>query len=501
MGSLGATAATAAIIVWWQPGDRLALADARTQDNQTSNSQADALPTKLFFGSEACSRCHDGTPADQKPVLVCRGDEMKLWRQDKHREAYAVLWSRRAIQMGTLLQFEGSVATQKECLSCHGADVADSPVDRETFDPKEGVTCAICHGPAEEWVAAHAPPFKLRRDEWRQKCRSEKAAKFGMRDVWTPVKRAELCVSCHVGNHAEDKVITHRMYAAGHPPLPGIEGATFCDEMPRHWQLLKEKSPEVQEILEAEPAESRFENSQFVLISGMVALRETFRLLADEAGDAQRRWPEFALFDCQACHHELQTPSRWQSRGFSGKPGRPHTQAWPTVLVRLALHQLGQSDQAWLDKLSAFQEAGDVQPFGKREQVAAAARQIVDWADQQCHALDKAPIDAAGARKLLRFLGRLGQESTDYDSARQIAWAFQAIYNELTEVPAKDRHQVIAEIQSLNLRLPTLDSPTETDTIAADLQTRNDFDPSEFHVEWDRLLRSFELPLPELSRP
>ena len=501
LASLGALAA-AGIAFSWQSGDRLALADTRTQADQASDSQADDGPSKLFFGAEACRRCHDGKPADQKPVLVCRGDEMKLWRQDKHREAYSVLFGDRAKQMGELMQLEGSVAIQKECLSCHGANVGDSPKDPDTFDLKEGVSCAICHGPFEEWVAAHAPPFQKRRDEWRQKSRSEKEEKFGMRDVWTPVKRAELCVSCHIGNHSEGKVITHAMYAAGHPPLPGIEGSTFCDEMPRHWQLLKEKSKEVQEILDKQELDkSRFENSRFVLISGMVAMRESFRLLAGEAADANRKWPELAQFDCQSCHHELQTPGLRQSRGLSGKPGRPRTPAWPTVLVRLALYHLGQNDQALADQLKVFQDAGDVQPFGKREQVSTVASQIVTWADRQCVSLERTPIDAAGARKLLLFLGRLGQEPIDYDSACQIAWVFQAIYNELAEVPTEDRHRVIAEIRSLKSRLAKLGSSSAGDSEAADLQMRNDFDPDQFRAEWNDLLRSFELPLPELGRP
>ena len=35
-------------------------------------------------------------------------------------------------------------------------------------------------------------------------------------------------------------MVTHEMYAAGHPPLPGFEIATFCSQMPPHWESAAE---------------------------------------------------------------------------------------------------------------------------------------------------------------------------------------------------------------------------------------------------------------------
>ena len=43
--------------------------------------------------------------------------------------------------------------------------------------------------------------------------------------------RAKLCSACHVGNVEDGKLVTHEMYAAGHPPLPGIEIVAFCDAL------------------------------------------------------------------------------------------------------------------------------------------------------------------------------------------------------------------------------------------------------------------------------
>ena len=37
------------------------------------------------------------------------------------------------------------------------------------------------------------------------------------------------------------------MYAAGHPPLPGFEIATFTQQMPKHWVDFADKSADVQD--------------------------------------------------------------------------------------------------------------------------------------------------------------------------------------------------------------------------------------------------------------
>ena len=83
----------------------------------------------------------------------------------------------------------------------------------------QGVSCDGCHGPAERWLQPHAFNTKM----WRALSPEEKETRFGMFNVRDPVKQAQLCMSCHVGNAAEGKVVTHAMMAAGHPPLPSLK--------------------------------------------------------------------------------------------------------------------------------------------------------------------------------------------------------------------------------------------------------------------------------------
>src|SRR5262249_32957402 len=123
-------------------------------------------------------------------------------------------------------------------------------------------------------------------------------------------------------------------FAAGHPPLPGFEPTVFSDAMPRHWQYLREKPPNIQKDLQYDGRE--YEQTKLVLVGAAVSLAESMRLLAEQCAKAATGL-DYANFDCYACHHDLKTQSWRQKYGFAGKPGRVPMRPWPTVLVRLAI--------------------------------------------------------------------------------------------------------------------------------------------------------------------
>jgi hypothetical protein len=498
-----------AILAWFQPdgkGSQPAESAAREVDRRTSGARlVTRAGDKLYFNTSGCGNCHeegklkpDGRPKfPYDPVCAC--NELVRWRTDqKHQNAYNVLSSERSLRMGRALGIEPTGNTGAACTACHGVSLANVPVVDDTLDKSEGVSCAVCHGPYQKWAKEH--PFNInpgQRAAWRAKSREDHELEDGMRDVWTLSKRAELCASCHIGNLQQGKFVAHDMYASGHPPLPSIEFSTFAESM-RHWQDLKEKSRQaLSDLHVTDKSEINFEQTKFVLIGGMVAFREQCRLLdgnmQKDVGD--QRLPDLSLFDCYACHHELERPSWRQQAGRSGLPGRPQPHQWPTLLVKLALHQLP-DEKAEIEHLNKLEEqmavACNVQPFGNPMQVAEAAKTLADWADQQVKLLEVTKITGGAAARLLNYLYTLSEQpQIDYDSSRQIAWAFKTIYNELFQVNGDDeRQQVVAGLKSLNLDVPDTREVSDGRGLAEDLRVRGQFQPSTFHKQMDELRES-----------
>lgn len=485
-----------------------------------ANKPAPAVPTavaiqdkasskgpKLYFGVAGCGNasCHDNP--SQKDTILCDCNEVQVWSErDKHKDANTVLTGERAQQMAKLLGIVGDIAREKACISCHGVVVEDEKVKHSSFRLEDGVSCVACHGAYKKWISLHGIVVEF--DEWRKKSRAEKEKDYGMADLWDPEKRATLCASCHIGNAEQKKVVTHDMYAAGHPPLPGIETAAFSDAMPRHWKYLAEKSRKVQTIL---GYEGDLERTQLVVIGGLVSLRESMKLMAAQATqDGGKKWPEFAQLDCYACHHDLKSPSWRQLRGYNGKPGRPDMRPWPLALAQLGTLHAAKGDaeeekrllREMHDKVKALSDVFAAQPFGDPEKVAKAAEQVSKWAEkmlERVHPREKADAPKAGIfdrGAAGRMLAGLGKESKnrllDFDSARQVAWASRSIQRDLDGKSAAD-----PEITKLHKELAAqlqLDLPDGRKEIAGDflketLEKLNNYEPERFQRAFERLTK------------
>jgi Cytochrome c554 and c-prime len=494
-------------------GSAAALSSVESKNSQGSRFspviQENGKPTKMYYGVLACSNngCHDNpTNPNQKDIILCGYDEVRIWStQDKHKDANKVLTGPLAKQMAKLLGIKGDFANEAACISCHGVLVDDpKKIHKPSFNLNEGVSCGVCHGMNKEWVAKHSD--FLERETWRALSRTTKETQFGMTDLWNPEKRALLCASCHIGNAAEGKVVTHAMYAAGHPPLPSFELATFSDAMPRHWKYLAEKPAPVQKILNYDPAKVGLEQTQLAMIAGLVSFRESMNLLASQAlQDAEPKhpdkgWPELAQFDCYACHHDLKSKSWRQERGYAGKPGRPNMRAWPAALVHLGILQAGKGDakaeakftKDLLARMKALTDAFDAQPFGDPKAVATAAKQAADWAGDLLKRIQDDPVDRTAARRLL---DGLRQESAgrllDFDSARQLAWTFRAIQNELNPkfAASAETAKLLKELENqLSLDLPKGQVEISKEYLKDVLEKLNDYEPERFRKSFELLI-------------
>jgi Cytochrome c554 and c-prime len=457
--------------------------------------------TPYIYGARHCAACHDQEQHDNMrrneiDGLICRMIEFPIYeKQDQHTQAFKALTGSRAAAMTRLLGYD--VTRSDACLNCHST--AEQGKGKQFFDREaDGVTCVACHGASAEWVEVHQ---RTDQSGWRGLDRRTKQDRYGMIDLWDPVRRAETCASCHIGSHSDGKVVTHAMYAAGHPPLPGFEAATFSEAEPRHWQYVGEKlqTPERAKRLNPAPNPRNLEQSQLVVLGGLVAFRESMKLFADPAAPDERPdtaetfAPDFARFDCAACHHDLRADNGASSRQLrrrGGAPGRPVPPEWPLILVRLGIEATeptqaaSQEEQLQLG-LGAFQQGLKARPFGDPHRTGPAARSLVRWTDSLLERLDRTLVDAAKARQLLLVLSKMARDNiSDYDSARQIAWAFRIIYYESVPDPKRDSvvDKILTELAvdlSLDLSPSQERTPIES-CLSQRLKISADFDPRAF---------------------
>jgi hypothetical protein len=450
-------------------------------------------PTRALFTPDDCAQCHSGgasrAPAlfgpRDRPQLV-RLDELRTWDQrDKHRRAYDALTTPRGRAIGKALALV-DVTRARACLSCHSTGFlpADPPAEVSgAFEVRaQGVGCTACHGPYLEWVQEHGLSGDRVR-AWRQRSAEEKGRAYGMADLRDSATRAKVCASCHVGDPDERKVVTHAMYVAGHPPLPGFEASAFVEAMPPHWWERDEvplfrADPALRERYHASASEPA--RTKAVLIGGVIALRESMRLLAAEAGGEARAeaqvsaWPDCARLECYSCHHDLESPGyrHWrQLRGFGhrfedlklkGTPGHPQPRPWPLALLRPALVQLERGTEpqpirdALRESLAELYRSLAARPTGDPEEVARAAHRLEAAAQALLDALTASRFDNTTPLRLLSALAAIpDDEFPDYDSARQVAWAARSMYADCRPRPAND-DRIAAVIRDLD-RLLKLD--------------------------------------------
>jgi hypothetical protein len=470
--------------------------------------KAERTPTMVYGPASSCTPCHESTKEGYKnwPLpLLCRCDEYTRWKKgDKHADAYNVLREKKARRMGEILNIK--VDEHESCLSCHAVVIKDETVKKTSeliqFRLNEGISCVICHGPYAEWVSLHGlqqnlPKWRPTDKDQERLTRARKETEFGMKDLWDPVKRATLCSSCHIGC-VEDgkpvKFITHEMYAAGHPPLPGFELSYYCEKMPRHWELLRDKVPAVRKELDFKDEER--EQTKLVLVGAATSLAESMRLLARQCEQAaqSRQGLDLANYDCYACHHDLKSESWRRKYGFAGTPGRVPMRPWPTVLVRLAIEHAA-DNRAQSERMTAELEARlqkvrdgfDARPFGATTQIKHAADALAEWADKLAKQVNNKLCDEAAARKLIAQVLSLCQNGVpDYDSARQIAWAFKVIYEELGDKPDAEVKRALDSLgRQVKLDLPAGRGKSEEQRENESRDGRkalNDYDPEAFMI-------------------
>lgn len=443
----------------------------------------------------SCVTCHNHPSADganghpfsakfnsDKYILLNEG---KTWKtEDPHSRAYSVLTEAPAEAMGKRLGYD--VAKSAACLACHASDKAPTiPADPKRFDPvrfdvTSGVGCTACHGVEKTWQTKH---FQAKDDkiEWRELTVGEKK---GMRDLRNPKVKAELCVSCHVGNPAEGKVISHAMYAAGHPPLPPFELASYLSGEPQHWKHPTElgyfvngkwADQERWERFHYHPADKESSAARNFAAGAVAALKAEAELILHEAKkampekDKYKDSVDFARFDCYSCHHDLKPNSDRQKRGYKAAPGRPTLRASIIRSAELIVEHAKESkvkdfSSAAAEFASIWKDlhvASTGNPYGDPEKMVVAAQAIISWCVKFITILgDSAspiysPFNKVMPSETVRLLELLAKEIGSKDNpmiadpevALVLSWAYSRIADDLKVAPTDQKLSMLFGIR------------------------------------------------------
>lgn len=496
-----------------------------------------AKPPFDYTNTDNCILCHSDTAKMKDHADFIGIAPAELWSKlDKHGQSFQLLKGKSRALTNQILGFDlqeafsgddmtslsedaqlaDKVQTVQSCLRCHATwpKAAVHPTGKPT-EPVEplarGVSCQACHGPAGEWEQAHSA-------KWWRRVGHQAKSKLGFTNVRNTLVRTELCASCHVGSVAEEKFVKHEWYAAGHPPLPGFEYSAFAAQMPAHWKPLADKgefdgrtaaSPPVPDgraerialrrrnidiadadikasyreanFADAKDGDDLFANlprTQEVTLSGVVVLKKFAGLAGDYAEEASKgnkrfTWPEFALYDCAACHHELRRQEGLTSRPKSSSPpGRPPMPRWTSALLGLATERKAELDS----ERHALELAFTQRPFGDPKKITAAAKKLAPQLDQLCQELGVAKFDEQRtARSLATLLSSAGTDAVrDYASARQIAWAIRGLRQDQERIPYGFDAQLDAQQQQAQDRIATLFRRDNRDELRLTLPARQE---------------------------
>ncbi|MFT6406808.1 MAG: hypothetical protein ACJAQ6_000218 [Arenicella sp.] len=256
------------------PANAIAQVASMPQAEEPGLQQAAAK--HLGVASCASSTCHGSTvPFADSNVLQ---NEFRTWNeQDTHARAYQTLLSPESKKIARNLGLV-SAESADVCLSCHADNVA--AIDHgQAFDIAEGVGCETCHGGAENYIESHT------------NATHQQNLTAGLSATENPTVRAELCVSCHIGNHS-DRKITHTIMGAGHPRL-SFELNTFSSIQPAHYQI-------DEDYIERKGSHSEL---QIWAIGQLVASEQLLKNI--RAFPRSGLFPELVHMDCLGCHQPM----------------------------------------------------------------------------------------------------------------------------------------------------------------------------------------------------
>ncbi|MGQ0659479.1 multiheme c-type cytochrome [Sphingosinicella sp.] len=261
-------------------------------------------PTYVGVATCGGTTCHGRSEADG-PVV--RQDELMIWQDPAspagaHSRAYAILRDPRSQIIAQRLGI-GQASTAPECLGCH----ATPPGQRGTrFLTTDGVGCESCHGPASGWLSSHYAVGGTHANNVSR----------GLVPLENPRVRAGICLDCHFGSAEQNRFVTHRIMAAGHPRI-SFELDLFTTLQAHH-----------QDDDDYRQRKGQSNALQTWAIGQTMALERSLTLFASPSRGIEGMFPEFYFFDCHSCHRRISDDTNFVPTAMPN-PGRPIPSGMP----------------------------------------------------------------------------------------------------------------------------------------------------------------------------
>jgi hypothetical protein len=409
--------------------NRLSLACLGLLLASSSMAELPQYDSNVHMGVATCaaSQCHgSAVPRDGSNVLQ---NEYVTWTQDDpHSRAYDVLSNEQSRRIAARLGLK-SATSAKICLDCH-ADNVPAARRGERFHLSDGVGCEACHGGAENWLATHYN---------RPTVTHEANLNAGLYPSENVADRSNLCLSCHLGTR--DKFATHRIMAAGHPRL-AFELDTFTE-------LWRTAGRQPHYRVDADYRERKGDvNHAYTWAAGLVAeSRQRLALINSSKLDGEGMFPEFAFYDCHACHRSMKTV-QWRPLPRHGGvgPGQPFVHDGTYVMSMALARAISPADGDAIESglVAMHRASGD-----NVEAIRAAARQL----DTSFASLQRklSPALVRGREmQILREVLATGAEGNylDYITAEQAFMAVQMLVIEIDDPYLEDKLDSIADTLS-----------------------------------------------------
>lgn len=356
------------------------------------------------LGAATCasSVCHGKlSQQDGRNVWL---NEYRIWTgADRHSRAYRSLQSDASRAIAQKLGLP-SAATADVCLDCHADNVAADQRGPK-FQLTDGVGCEACHGAAERWIESHAA----------EGATHQANLDAGMYPTESPVARAMLCLSCHMGT--AERFAGHDIYGAGHPRL-SFELEAFTANQPAHYDV------------DADYRDRKGEIPGFNLwLSGQVESARRFASLVEQRlAQSEAPWPELSLYDCHACHHDFDE-LRW-SRDRAGpglRAGGLRLQDHHFQMLEVFLRATGSEAQA--RELTALR--AELVQAAQRDLAAArrSSARLREWlaARQPDWATRPQPADAVRRTRRAIIDEAAAGGASDYAAAEQVYLAMESL--------------------------------------------------------------------------